>query len=375
VVGHLSKFQAMTIRLLMLVRDNSWYGGVVNYINALEANLSEDVHVDKLQIGQRRGEGGKWTRIFIPLLDATKLALQTRRGRYNIVHINPSLNRASLLRDALFMFVLKAGRVRGVILFIHGWEDGVAEAIENNSLLKNMFRTLFGWAPAIYVLGSRFKQTLVRWGLDARNIRVVSTMFDGKQFEGIVRKRTDDKLQLLFLSRFVKEKGIYELLQAFHSLQPRAPDIKLILAGDGPEMSRMREWVEDAELQDSVIFTGYVRDKEKGRILLDADIFVFPTYYGEGCPVSLLEAMAAGLPIISTAVGGIGDILTNGKNGYLLDEVTSYKIETAILVLLKDAKLRKNMAIYNKKIAWTNYEAAVVSKRIERVYRKVAVRG
>ena len=362
----------MRKRLLMLVRDPTWFGGVVNFVKLLEENLSKSVVVSEFHIGQRKGARGKWDRSLVPFLDVARLAWNVMVNRYDIVHINPSLNARSLARDGLFMLVLKLRGIRNIVVFIHGWEDSTASVIESNSLLKKIFVTLFGDAPVIYVLAQQFKRRLVAWGIDSGKVHVVTTMFDGRQFDGVTRKRSDDELRVIFLSRFVKEKGVYELLEAFEVLHDHFPGMTLILAGTGPEEEAMRKWVVKAGLSDCVTFCGYILNKEKAQALVDADIFVFPTYYGEGCPVSLLEAMAAGLPIVTSKAGGIGDLITDGKNGRLLDAVTTDAVKLAIVDILTNLKGLKAMGEYNREAAWKRYEAGVVSKEIEDMYIRLS---
>jgi len=359
----------------MFVRDPSWFGGVVNFVKSLEDNLDKSVEVSEFIIGQRKVAEGKWLQPFVPLFDAARLAWHLVLNRYDIIHINPSLNTKSLLRDAIFLLVLKIWRVRNIVVFIHGWEDSTAHVIENNVLLKKLFVILFGGVPVIYVLAKQFKHRLEVWGVDPSSVHVVTTMFDGKQFDGITRNRIDEKIRVLFLSRFVKEKGIYELFEAFRSLREHFPGMTLILAGTGPEEQAMRKWVEKAGLAEYVTFPGYIRDKEKAQVLMDADMFVFPTYYGEGCPVSLLEAMAAGLPILTSRAGGIGDFIIDGKNGRLLDAVTTTEVENAMADLLTSPEDCKAMGEYNRETAWKRYEAAVISKDIEDMYLRLSESG
>lgn len=365
----------MQIRLLILVRDSSWYGGVVNFITLLKSNLSDNVCVDELRIGQRKQQSGRWLRPIIPLIDMTRLAFRVFTNRYDVIHINPSLNKRSLLRDALFMLVFKIRMFTNIIIYIHGWEAATATTIENNVILRRIFCILFGGAPVIYVLAGQFKRTLVDWGVDASRVQVVTTMFDGKQFNNVARSRIDDEIHLLFLSRFVKEKGVYELLIAFDHLSKRYSELRLIMAGNGPEEDGLHKWVNSAGLQNKVVFTGYIRDQEKAQVLMDSDIFVFPTYYGEGCPVSLLEAMAAGLPVVTTTAGGIGDFITDMKNGRLISEVSPDTVESAIQNLLDDRDGCISIAEYNKKVAWENYEAVVVTRKIEKTYLSLAKHG
>lgn len=361
----------MKIRLLMLAKDRSSLGGVVNFVNILERNLSDDVCVEEFKIGLRDNKSGKLIRWVMPFVDMFRLACRILFNRYDVIQINPSLNMRSLFRDALFILVIKLRAISNVVLFVHGWEDKSEKTIGNCELLKNIFVILFGRAHVIYVLASRFKQSLVEWGVDADKVHVITTMFDGEHFNGVIRNRENNEIRLLYLSRFVKEKGVYELLTSFERLYKRYPYIRLVLAGEGPEGKGMQDWVRNSGLQDVVTFVGYVRDKDKAQVLVDSDIFVFPTYYAEGCPVSLLEAMAAGLPIVTSMVGGIGDIIADGKNGVLLEEVTAGTVETALQKLLENELMRKETGSYNKKIAWKHYEAAVISARIEKSYRQL----
>ena len=92
----------------------------------------------------------------------------------------------------------------------------------------------------------------------------------------------------------------------------------------------MEQWVKTKGLADRVRFPGYLRGKEKTQVLLNSDLFVFPTYHGEGCPVSLLEAMAAGLPVVATRVNGVPEIIEDGKNGILVDPGNAPALPAAI---------------------------------------------
>jgi glycosyltransferase involved in cell wall biosynthesis len=230
---------------------------------------------------------------------------------------------------------------------------------------------VFGKAPLILVLASRFRDTLIDMGFKPDQIRVITTMFDGSMFTGINRQDNDSP-SLLFLSRFIPEKGIYELFEAFAGLTRRFPDLSLVMAGDGPERKRMVQWVQAHGLTDRVRFPGYLRGPAKAHALLNAEMFVFPTYHCEGCPVSLLEAMAAGLPVVTTRAGGIPDIFRDGENGILLKEVSPASIEHAIEKLLNNRQLSMDIRSNNLNRSWRTFEARVVTKKFENIYRFVA---
>lgn len=345
-------------------------GGVVNFVSSLMINFSSDIKCKHLVIG--RNQSNTIIRnFFAPVLDNLKLAKYILTDRFDCVHINPSLNVNSLLRDGLFVITLGLVHYRNIILFFHGWNERDEQQIIKNRLLKYLFLKVFDRAKVIYVLGSCFKTALQNIGVDAEKIRVASTMFDGRIFSDIERTHPLAGQNCVFMSRFVVEKGVYELLQAFNELTESHPKANLILIGDGPERNSMQQWVSEHGISSRVKFLGYLRGKDKAQALIDANLFVFPTYYGEGCPVVLLEAMAAGLPVITHGVGGIPDIFEHNKNGILLGEVSSRSIVSAMRVLLDDQSLRNRIAEYNHQYAWEHYEATVITQKLESVYKSL----
>ena len=178
----------------------------------------------------------------------------------------------------------------------------------------------------------------------------------------------DDMVVILFLARFVATKGIYDLLEGFSQATLRNPKIELIMAGDGPEAQGARDWCARKNLQHRVQFPGHVEGAEKAQLLIDADIFVLPSYHREGCPNALLEAMGAGLPVIVTPVGGIPDVVQDGVNGLMIGARDSDAVAGAITDLADDSRLRSEMGKRNRAVAWQRYEANSVTQLLESHY-------
>jgi len=355
------------MRVLILYRDPQWVGGVVSFIEAMRKHFDDAIEHAQFQVGQRFSPERRWTAIFTPLGDAVRLFREVRQRQPDVIHVNPSLNIASVLRDALFLLVLRLQGQQSVLVFWHGWDEGLAARIRQNHLLSLLFRYVFGWARVTVVLAARFRDQLLDMGFDPKSLRVESTMFDGALFSITTARKLDQVITLLFLSRMAPEKGVFELAQAYGRVKNRYPGTRLMMVGDGPARRGLEEWVRRHGISD-VQFAGYLRGADKARALLDADLFVFPTYYPEGCPVSLLEAMAAGLPCITNAVGGIPDVFHDGENGILLNGVNVEKLTQAIDYMLRDAGLRERIGQHNRREAWEKYEASVVTRRIEALY-------
>ena len=359
------------IRALILSRDWQSRGGVVNVTNTLSLNFSGNIFIDRFIIGRRRGKNSLYQRILQTFADAKRLAFTIKKNRYDLIQINPSIRTFSLLRDGLFIVVLRFIGFDNLIVFFHGWNSNIIKRINKNYILRNLFMQIFAGAKAIIVLATRFKKELIDLGVSPSKIHVVTTMFSKDIFKGVTPKLPRNYPHLLFLSRIIRDKGIYELVDAFERVRTQFPDLKLTIAGDGPELKALTRYVNDKNFGNSVLFTGYVRNSAKAKVFLESDIYILPTY-SEGCPVSLLEAMAAGLAVITSSVGGIVDIIDDDVNGILLKYPTPFHIATGLRRLLSDRKFCETIQDNNRRKAWDHYEAKIVTGIIENIYAQVA---
>ncbi|MDP1711355.1 MAG: glycosyltransferase family 4 protein [Candidatus Nanopelagicaceae bacterium] len=341
------------------------------FIEAMRRAFDSSIQTEHFLVGRRATDVGSIKTLLNPLSDAVRLAWHVLRVQPDVVHINPSLNMKSVLRDGLFLLVLRLLGKREVLMFIHGWEESLSARIARNRVLRNLFRYVYGWPLVTIVLARRFREQLLDMGFCADRIRVDTAMFESALFDGLVRQKHVGR-RLVFVSRLVAGKGMWELLDAYAALKPIYPDLTLWFVGDGNERAAITQAVTERSIPD-VTVTGFVSAATKAQILLDGDLFVFPTTYGEGCPASLLEAMAAGLPCITTRVGGIPDIFADKKNGVLLNKVTAQTVADAIASLLSNARVLSAIADRNRTEAWSRYESYVVSRRIASEYRSVAV--
>jgi len=148
-------------------------------------------------------------------------------------------------------------------------------------------------------------------------------------------------------------------------------NFRLVIAGDGPELEGVRMYREEIGLTEFVLIPGYLKDDEKRAVLERSDIFLYPTHYGEGCPVGLLEAMGAGLAIVSTRVAAIPEIVKGGQNGFLVDSLKAEDFYPSVKRLMDDPALLGRIRAANKAKALENYEARVVTRKIESIYASI----
>ncbi|MCP5080598.1 MAG: glycosyltransferase family 4 protein [Alphaproteobacteria bacterium] len=141
--------------------------------------------------------------------------------------------------------------------------------------------------------------------------------------------------RLLFVGRLAAVKGVPLLLEALRQIKTDQPEVHLTLIGDGPERMGLEKEAARLGLSDTVTFAGYQSQDDVAAALSSSDIFVLPSF-AEGVPVVLMEAMATGLPVIATAVGGVGELVRDGESGLILPPGDVAALAAALKKLLAD---------------------------------------
>ena len=177
---------------------------------------------------------------------------------------------------------------------------------------------------------------------------------------------------LLFLSNFIESKGIFVLLEAIHILKSQKFDFKLYLIGSprGNIMDKINNIISEYDLESHILSIGPKYGEEKKKVFQDADIFVFPTYH-EAWGLVNLEAMQAGLPVISTDEGAIPDIVEDGITGFISRKQDPVDLANKIAILLKDENLRSKMGNKGREKFLKNYTHDLVVEKIIDVFNKV----
>jgi phosphatidyl-myo-inositol alpha-mannosyltransferase len=178
-----------------------------------------------------------------------------------------------------------------------------------------------------------------------------------------IRHLRDENLNILFLGRLEKRKGLGDLLRAFRVLNGRVPQTRLIIVGDGPQRGRVESYVQRHRLN-NVILAGYVPDTVKPRYYNSADIFCAPATGAESFGIVLLEALASGLPVVATEVPGYMSVLEPGKDSITVPPKNWRELAASLVILARDAELRRRLADYGVKKAhrysWDRVAADIV---------------
>jgi glycosyltransferase involved in cell wall biosynthesis len=260
------------------------------------------------------------------------------RGRPGVVYVPLSQNAAAFLRDSLFIWVAH----------LRGWK--VAAHLRGSDF------------PAFYRRSSGPLQTWIRWTL--RRIDSIAVMGSSLQavFDGLVpgeriavvpngtpepgpAETSLDPEHVLFLSNLRRRKGVAEAVEAALLVRARRPSARFTFAGEWEnaelEMSlRARTAAEDG----GIVFRAPVEGREKEQLLASAAVFLFPPVEPEGHPRVVLEALAAGVPVVTTDRGAIRETVVDGESGFILGEPQPALLADRILALLGDEGLRRDFA-------------------------------
>ncbi len=159
------------------------------------------------------------------------------------------------------------------------------------------------------------------------------------------------------------------LIKAIEIIQKENENIFLTLVGDGNQRNVLEEMVKKLHLEKKVIFRGIIQNTQIPECLIHSDVFVLPSL-SEGFPNVILEAMAAGLPIVATNVGGLAEIIKDGENGYLVEPKNPDQLAQKLLAILQNNDIRTRMSCNNIDKA-RRYSWEIIVNELESVYRTI----
>jgi glycosyltransferase involved in cell wall biosynthesis len=355
------------IRVLMTTPSVTMPGGVAQYLRVLQPYLGDNVKY--FAIGARSGRETEMGAAWRLLEDSRNFARKLRQEDFDLVHINPSIGYKALVRDGLLLLVAKA-QSKAVVVFVHGWDEACGRVV--STYFTRLFRFVYGRANAFVVLAKEFEARLRLMGLNnpvfvqtaplADEIRRDSQEFPARHYEA----KGSRTFEILFLARVEREKGIYEALDTYRILQQRHPFVSMTVAGEGRQLSEAMRYASRLGLTE-VTFCGHVEGSQKCRVYRKADAYFFPSH-SEGLPLSVLEAMAYGLPIVTSAVGGLRDFFRDGTMGFMSESNHPEVLAERMSQLISNPELCSRMSLCNRNYAADRFTGPRVAENLERIY-------
>jgi glycosyltransferase involved in cell wall biosynthesis len=181
--------------------------------------------------------------------------------------------------------------------------------------------------------------------------------------------RSQDALRILTVGRMVPIKGYDVLLDACRAMSDAGVPWSLCLVGDGPMRQALERRATELRIADRVQFAGPVPQEEIGHHLDRANVMVVSSFM-EGVPVVLMEAMASGLAAVATRVGGVGELIDDGRNGLLVDPGSAQSLAAALLRLAKDGDLRATLGRAARETVCAHWRVDAAGAEMARLFRE-----
>lgn len=336
-------------------------GGVSGVERLLLNALPEEVHATHIAT---MVEGSNWAKAMTFAQSLAKLTLQLNQHP-DVVHIHFASGASNIRKIILARMALARGA--SVIMHAHGgyyqqhWAkmSPAARSMTLNTLLR---------VHRLVVLGERWKMFFESIGVPSHRIIVLPNPVVLP--ESVPERPLGGKVRFVYFGLISHRKGVFDLLEAVAKLSPASRDrVEFVLAGNG-EVAQLREHATKLGVQDVVEIREWVDPAERDRLLASAHAFVLPSHT-EGLPMSLLEAMAWGLPPICTPVGSIPEYVVDGANGILVPPRAVSQLAEAIETLVTKEAERVHMG----RLARATVEPLCVKQYSDRmcaVYRSLA---
>ncbi len=351
------------IRVVMAGPLEPTIGGMTSVIaNLRDSGLSRKAELVFFDTRKTTKEGRAFREGVRSKLSLWRRWLRALEGRGTIAHIH-TCSGLSYFLDGVLVFL---ARLRGVpvILHIHGARfDSFLESLAWPAAL--LARRIASLCSNVIVLSEEWRRKLAPMLPGARLV----VLENGVRVSSGTRNGTADSktVKVLFLGNLGKRKGVWELLKAAEDIHE---DFVLQLVGgeEDPGISeQLRAYVREHGLQQRIVLLGSAVGAEKDRRLAEADIFVLPSH-AEGLPVALLEAMASGLPSISTPVGAIGSVIRDGETGLLVAPGDVGGLGEALRRLIRDPGLRSRLGEAGRLACARRFGIEEVADRLFEIY-------
>ena len=367
-------------KVLIISNPLNHEGGVVNYYNLFFKYFKSDtIRLEHASIGSRAYlfYYPILKRLLYPFYFVYDIMWSVFRLLFNanikIVQVSPSLIPVPLIRDGLMVLIAKL-LGKKVVVFYRGWKIPTYNKLAANILLRKVFNFVFQKNTLQVVLASSFKKDLLKLNpTRSSKMMITTTAIDNSL---IIKPNSSainlKPIKVLFLGRIQDLKGIGELIDAIGLLKAndKLDEFKFTIVGHENKKGYINELKEKLEFfgvtSQQADFLGRISGQEKYQLYASHDIYVLPSYT-EGCPNSLLEALASGLFCITTRVGALSNIISPKVNGLFVNIKDSSDLFSAFLYCLQNKDFNKNR-LSNAERHSSEFDIKNISQVFEKKY-------
>ncbi len=235
---------------------------------------------------------------------------------------------------------------------------------------------LLGKADTIISVSHAAKKDISHYHeINEEKIRVIHNGVDTNFFKPVSSDLRQDLADgydnvMLFLGRLIKQKGVEYLIQAMPKILEENPSTVLLITGKGKSKPGLMKLVKKKRLKNNVKFTGFIPEEQLPALYSASDVYVLPSLW-EVLPISLLEALACGVPLVSSNAGGNAEIVEHGRNGFVFKMRDVSKLAEYTSSLLSDPSLRKRMGKESRRIAEKKFDWDIIARKTYEFYKEV----
>ncbi len=290
------------------------------------------------------------------------------KGPYDIVHCHfgPIGKIGLFFRDI--------GALKGkIVTTFHGFD--MSAYIKKNG--KDTYKNLFEKGDLFLTISERWKHELINLGVEEEKILVHRMGVDTRKFTFSERNKKDNtNIQLLTVARLVKKKGVKYGIQAVAEVLKRYPGIEYKIVGDGPLMNDLANLINALKINNNVKLIGWRNQEDIVKLMKDSDIMLAPSVTTEegdqeGIPVVLMEALALGLPVISTYHSGIPELVQDGISGCLVQERDVNALSEELEHLIKCQELWAKMGRSGRDYVENYYNIDKLNEQLVGIFKEL----
>lgn len=274
----------------------------------------------------------------------------------DIVHIHVS-EPPSAFRKLVF-FRLAKWLGKKIVMHFHSFSPDTTI----NGPYSFLYRKLFCGADVVVVLSNYWRETVDEKFHLGDRIKVIynpcPTITNQQKYE--------NTRSILYAGTLNQRKGYADLIRAFAKVASKHPDWKITLAGNG-EVEQARALAKELGIESHIELLGWVSGESKDKVFKQASVFCLPSY-AEGFPMSVLDAWAYGLPVVTTPVGGIPDVAVDGENMLLFNPGDIDTLAERLDLLMSDDILRDKLAASSIKMSLEMFNLNTITKQIGEIY-------
>lgn len=314
--------------------------------------------------GRRDSEKAGIGWIFRQFVLPIEFLRRIRREKPDLVHINTAFVPLSILRDAALTF---AAKIAGVPVLLH--PNGGRFLIEdfNNKFLERIAAKMLRRADKVLVLSEFEKENLARRWKNL-NIGILPNAIAVDQVP-LAEKKSGEKT-IIFFGRIHESKGLHEIIEACEKLKKENFEFRFNCFGTGPEKNFFIAEMKRL-LGEKFYYGGVVSGAEKWRVLAESDVFLLPSRYGEGLPLAMLEAMAAGCVAVVADVASVRAVIEDGVNGFMVEPYNARQTAEKLGFLLSGKADWQSLRTAARRTVEENFSINDYVKELENLYAEI----